>query len=123
MAIPDWPVTLPKSPQLADYSETHSSLAQSVTTGNKAIILRRNSTRAQDKLNVTFMFSRQQTKYFTAFFYDTLAGGTLRFNFEHPRTLEKVEVSFDPTSEQGFTIEPQESMNIYKISFTLIVWD
>lgn len=123
MDIPTWPDSLPIAPLLADYSETKSSLAQAVTTGNKSILLRRNSTRAQDKLNVSFALNRQQTKYFEQFFYDTLAGGTLRFTFRHPRTLETIEASFDPTSEQALTITPQESMEIYKVTFTLIIWN
>lgn len=123
IAIPVWPFTLPLSPLLDAYDETHASLAQSVTSGNKSILLRRNSTRSQSKLNVAFSLKKQQVGYFETFFYDTLAGGTLRFSFEHPRKLEQIEVSFDPTSDQAFTIAPQQSMSYYKVSFTLIVWD
>lgn len=123
ITIPIWPFTLPLSPLLDSYEETHSSLAQAVTSGNKSILLRRNATRAQDKLDVAFMLNRQQVGYFTTFFYDTLAGGSLRFHFEHPRTLEQIEVSFDPTAEKAFNVTPQQSMDIYKVSFTLIVWN
>lgn len=123
MNIPIWPESLPLAPLLAAYNESHSSLAASVTTGNKSILLRRNATRAQPKLNVAFALSRKQVEYFETFFNDTLAGGTLRFTFEHPRKRENIEVSFDPTNESGFTIEPQDSMEVYKVSFTLIVWD
>lgn len=123
MNIPIWPDSLPLSPLLDAYEETHSSLAQSVTSGNKSILLRRNSTRAQSKLSVAFALRRKEVEYFTAFFYDTLAGGTLRFTFEHPRTRKQIEVSFDPTSDQAFTIQPQQTMELYKIAFTLIVWD
>lgn len=123
MNIPMWPDGLPIAPLLADYNETKSSLAQSVTTGNKSILLRRNSTRAQDKLNVSFALNREQTAAFEQFFYDTLAGGTLRFSFRHPRTLKTIEASFDPTSDQAITIAPMESMKVYKVSFTLIIWN
>lgn len=123
MNIPTWPDSLPLSPLLDAYNEKHSSLAQSVTTGNKSILLRRNSTRSQTRLNVEFALNRKQTEYFETFFYTTLAGGTLRFTFRHPRKNKDVEVSFDPTSDDGFSIEPQQSMEIYKIAFTLIVWD
>lgn len=125
MDIPTWPATLPVSPLLAEYSETHSTLATSVTTGNKSILLRRNTTRAQDRLSVSFVFTRQQVEYFTTFFYDTLAGGTLRFSFTHPRTLQVIECSFDPTTDQGFTIEPagNDTMKHYHVAFTLIIWN
>lgn len=124
MDIPIWPASLPLSPLLAEYSETHSSLATNVTTGNKSILLRRNTTRAQDRLNLSFNLSRQQVAYFTTFFYDTIAGGSMRFSFTHPRTLQEIECSFDPTSDQGFTISPagNATMKYYKVSMTFIIW-
>lgn len=122
MIVPSWPASLPVAPQLATYSENYSSLAQAVTTGNKSLLVRRNGTRAQDKINVSFMLNRQQVEYFETFFYDTLAGGTLRFTFRHPRTRQVIDVSFDPTSDQVFTVEPQQTMEVFKVSFTLIIW-
>lgn len=123
MEVPTWPSSLPQAPQLADYGENYTSLAQSVTTGNKSLLIRRNSTRAQDRMTLSFMLNRQQVEYFEQFFYNTLAGGTLRFNITHPRTKKIIDVSFDPTSEQVFTVQPQQTMELYKISFTIIIWD
>lgn len=121
--IPTWPDTLPPAPQLDGYNETHSSLTTSVTTGNKSLLIRRNSTRAQDRLNLTFMMNRKQVSYFEQFFYNTLAGGSLRFNFTHPRTLETIECSFDPTNDDSITITAQESMNLFKVEVVFIVWN
>lgn len=123
ITIPVWPFTLPLAPLLDAYDETHASLAQSVTSGNKSILLRRNSTRSQSRMSVAFNLNKQQAGYFETFFYSTLAGGTLRFSFEHPRKREQIEVSFDPTVDQAFTLKPQQSMSYFKVAFTLIVWD
>lgn len=122
MNIPTWPVTLPERPEQPDYQESYTSLAQSVTTGNKSLLVRRNSTRAQDKLTVSFILDAEQVGYFTTFYYDTLAGGVLRFTFRHPRTEETIEVSFDPTANEAFTITPYNESTFYKLSASLIIW-
>lgn len=123
--IPTWPVSLPISPLLASYSESHSTLVTSVTTGNKSLLIRKNSSRALDRLNVSFNFTRAQVDYFLTFFYDTLSGGALRFQFIHPRKLSEIEVSFDPTNDQAFTVTPQANatMQWYEVSFSMVIWN
>lgn len=123
MTIPNWPSSLPISPLLDSYQETYTSLAQSVTSGNKSLLVRRNSTRSQDRLQVSFNLNKTQVSYFERFYYDTLAGGTLRFNFTHPRTGNVIEVSIDPTSDSSFTVTPNNSNFYYKLDLTLIVWN
>lgn len=123
MALPTWPVSLPQRPLVASYNEEYPTLAVSVVTGNKTKLMRRASTRAQDKIAMTFVLSPKQVGYFEQFYYDTLAGGTLRFNFTHPRKLTEIEVSIDPGSEQGFTITPYETTLYYKLSLSVIVWN
>lgn len=123
MAIPIWPTTLPQAPLIENLSERYTTLAQSVTSGNKSILVRRNSTRAQDRLAVSFNLTRAQVGYFEKFYYDTLAGGTLRFSFTHPRTKNTIEVSIDPTSDSSFTIEPNGSMNFFLLTLQLIIWN
>lgn len=123
MANPIWPSSLPQAPLLDSYSEKYTTLAQAVTTGNKSILVRRNSTRAQDKISVSFNLTKEQVGYFERFYYNTLAGGTLRFSFIHPRTKSVIDVSFDPTSDNSFSIEPNGSMRNFVLTLQLIIWN
>lgn len=120
-----WPPSLPQAPLLSAYNERYSSTVTSVTTGNKSLLIRKNSSRAQDRLEVAFIVTRKQVEIFKTFFNDTLDGGSRRFYFEHPRTLEDVECSFDPTTDAPFTITPADNitMEYFKITATFIVWN
>lgn len=123
--LPMWPASLPPAPLLADYGERYTSLATSVTTGNKSLLIRRSGTRAQDRLSVAFLFNMRQVDYFEQFYYDVLDGGANRFLFEHPRKRIQIECSFDPTNEEGYTIVPIEqlTMSYFKMATTFIVWN
>lgn len=123
MAFSTWPILLPQAPLLADFQEISTSTTSSVTTGNKSILVRRNTTRSQDRLKVSFHFTREQVDIFNEFYYDVLGGGAKIFYFKHPRTLKIIMVSFDPTSEQGFQLTPLGSMNHYKVDATFLIWD
>lgn len=124
MADAIWPDSLPLAPLLADYHEGFTGVTTSVTTGNKSILIRRNSSRAQNRLYVAFLFNKEQVEYFETFFFDVLNGGSERFMFEHPRTRREIECSFDPTQNEPFTITPMEglSMTYFKMESTFLIW-
>lgn len=122
MTIPSWPSTLPSRPQRTSYQEQIPGMSQVVTTGNKSLLVRRNSTRAQEKLSVVYVLSSDQVEYLKMFYNDTLAAGTLRFNYTHPVTGKVIEVSFDPSSENGLTITPFEKTLHWQVSMTFIIW-
>ncbi len=123
VSLPTWPTTLPQVPQKTSYQEVYTSLATSVVTGNKTKLIRRQATRAQDKISAIYVLSAAQVTDFESFYYNTLAGGTLRFTFPHPRTYVMTEVSLDPTSEQGFTLTPYESTLYFQLAITFLVWN
>lgn len=122
ITLPAWPGALPLTPLLDAYSESFPSLISNVTTGNKSMIVRKTATRSQTMLSVSFNLTKEQAETFIGFFEDTLDGGAGRFTFTHPRTKEAIEVSFSPTQQEAFTLEPNGSMNYFKISMQLIVW-
>ena len=122
IVLPAWPGSLPLTPLLDAYSESFPSLISNVTTGNKSMIVRKMATRSQTMLSVSFNLTKDQAENFIGFFNDTLDGGAGRFTFTHPRKKEVIEVSFSPTQQEAFTLEPNGSMNYFKISTQLIVW-
>ncbi len=122
-SLPEWPMSLPIAPLLASYRETHKSLTSSITTGNKSVIMRKVTTRVQKPMPVVFNFSKEEMTIFENFVYDTLEGGAVRFTFQHPRLKTIIEVTFDPSQENVFTIEPQDSMDFFKVSTQFLVWD
>lgn len=125
LILPVWPPTLPIAPLLADFSEEIPGLATNMVTANKSLLIRRSCTRRQHKLNLAFHFTRLQTSYFEQFYNDGLLEGKRRFEFEHPRTRRVIEVSFDPTEEQCYSITPYitAKMEHYKVACRFIVWD
>lgn len=121
-SIPTWPAGIPIAPLVAAYSETHPSLSTSVTSGNKSKIIRKTSTRTQIPINVAFNFTKDELTLFETFVYSTLEGGVIRFSFAHPRTGTSIETSFDASQQNLFTIEPNGSMNYFKVSTQFLVW-
>lgn len=122
MEIPTWPAMLPVAPLLSSYKEDARTLTKAVTSGNKSMLIRRVSTRAQTPISVSFNLTKDQVNMFESFFYDVLAGGALRFSFVHPRKGTTIEVSFDPSAETAYTIEPQESMAYFKVNAKFLIW-
>ena len=122
-SLPEWPSTLPVAPLISAYAETHKTLVTAVTTSNKSVLIRKNATRAQPTFTVDFNLTAAQTAFFETFFYDTLEGGAIRFTFKHPRLGTNIEVSFDPTQDSAFTIDPQGGMENFKITTKFLVWN
>ena len=115
-------MSLPVAPLIAAYQEEAKTLAKSITSGNKSLIVRKLATRTQRPISVAFNLSAEQVETFELFFNNTLDGGVGRFSFTHPRTGEEIEVSFDPTQSTAFTISPQSSMRYFKLTAKFIVW-
>ena len=85
------------------------SLASVVTTGNKSAIIRRNTTRSQTP--IAFNFTKEQVAFFETFSMILLVGESS--SFTHPRKTT-IEVSFDPSQEEVYTIEPQDNMSFLR---------
>ena len=122
ISLPTWPLELPIAPLISAYQEQYPSLISSVTSGNKSKLIRKTSTRSQISIIVHFNLTKDQVDSFVSFIDDVLEGGAVRFTFRHPRTYEQIEVSLDPTQTNRFTIDPNGSMDYFKVTTQFIVW-
>lgn len=81
-----WPVTLPQEPLQKGYGESY----QNQTARTKMDIgppkMRRRFTGRIDNFNVAFILTGTELAILETFFFTTLQGGSLRFDYAHPRT-------------------------------------
>jgi hypothetical protein len=86
-----WPSTLPASPLYDGYSESmpNYTLRSSMDSGPSKV--RRKCSALPWMMTVNFNLSASQLSALVTFIETTLIGGTLRFEFSHPRTGSTVE--------------------------------
>lgn len=123
VSFPVWPPSLPVQPLIDAYNETVPILTSNVTTGNKSIIVRKNSSRIQTFMSVSFNFNKEQMDLFEEFYSQTLSGGANIFTFTHPRKKVTLEVSFSPRQETAYTVAPNGSMEFFKVSAEFMIWN
>lgn len=132
VSLPVWPVDLPLHPLVEGYDETWFSQTEMKTPDNGAPMVRRKQVLSIKLISVQFALTQSQVELLHTFVYDTLAGGTYRFSWTHPRTKEMVEMSFygKDTSSDLITIhEPKgtqfanrDDTVYYTVSTKLIIW-
>lgn len=130
MALPTWPVTLPLQPLVDGYEETWYSQTEMKTPDNGAPMVRRKQVLSIKLINVQFALTEEQVETLHNFIYNTLDGGSLRFQWTYPRTREEVEMSFygKDTSTELITIgEPKGTRYknnpiYYTVNATMILW-
>ncbi len=81
-----WPSSLPESVLVSSHGEqlANTALRSSMEAG--APKMRRRFTAAPKPVEVSMVMTGAQTQTFETFFDDTLAGGTLSFEWKLPRT-------------------------------------
>lgn len=84
--MPAWPATLPASPLVNGFSESapNTSLRTEMDQGPAKI--RQRTTAAVRNITARFVLNNAQVADLETFFTTTLAGGSLGFDFTHPRT-------------------------------------
>lgn len=82
----DWPVTLPQSPLVAGYQEQpeNTMLRTDMETG--AAKQRRRFTAAPRNIAMSIMLTDAQMDIFEDFFFNDIKGGSISFEWVHPRT-------------------------------------
>jgi hypothetical protein len=80
-----WPGTLPASPNYGWVETKLSNVVRSETDAGPAKV-RRRYTRANRKMSLSMHLTTAQVATLDTFHTTTLADGTLRFDFVHPRT-------------------------------------
>ena len=82
--MPAWPITLPASPLVEGFRETPPDTVLRSPMDQGPAKLRRRTTAGTGALSLTYLLSRAQVNALMDFFNDTLAGGSLPFDFTHP---------------------------------------
>ena len=89
MTIPVWPVELPQAPQKGFSESIGVNVVRSTTDMGPAKQRRRSV--SPNMMDVSFILTSEQAAILETFVLDEL-GGVKRFLFNHPRTLQNVEV-------------------------------
>ena len=103
----DWPATLPQDVEIPEYSNPFGDRTIRSEMESGPSFARPRSTVGVDPATWRIELTRAQVDILEDFYKNTLAGGSLRFNFLHPRLLTTVEVRFtkapDPKPLPGGT--------------------
>lgn len=98
MANPAWPPELPQVPLLQGYSETPADRRLSFRPDVGPAIMRQRADFKYAAVAGPFAMSGFQVVVFETFWDVTTAGGTLPFDWIHPRKKSEISVIFDPES-------------------------
>jgi hypothetical protein len=102
MANQSWPSDLPDQPLKRGYEEGPPNVALRTQMDAGPDKIRRRTTAGPRQIAVQFRLSPSQLETLDTFYTDTLEGGTLRFDWTHPRTGTSVEFRFvEPPSYQA----------------------
>ena len=109
-----WPAALPQRPSVGGYQERFTETALRTPMEAGAAKLRRRFTAAPRQMELSFRMTPAQVALVRIFFEDTTAGGTLPFDWAHPRD--------GTTSSYRFMEPPRVSAtaaNLFSISIKL----
>jgi len=90
----DWPTTLPAAPLAEGFNEMMPDVVLRTDMDTGPAKLRRRTTAEVSALQVAYLLSATETALLDDFYMNTLGGGTLSFNYTHPRTAEAVTCRF-----------------------------
>lgn len=117
----DWPSSLPNRPIVSQYQEQfpHTMIESSIDVGPKN--RRRRISKNIARFSCTYILDYGQIEILRQFYEETTYGGTLSFNFTHPRTGEPIVARF---GTNPIRIDPIGAHQKYKvtISFEQMPW-
>ncbi len=89
-----WPSTLPAYPLLEKYSEAmpNTTIRTDMEAGPAKV--RQRTTAGVRRLSVGYLLSKQQVSALEEFYAETLKGGSLSFEYTHPRDDATVSCRF-----------------------------
>jgi hypothetical protein len=101
MAAIDWPLTV--APEQIGYAESppNTTLFTEMNAGPQKVRLR--YTAAPRRFNLTYHLTKAEVATLDAFYATTSLGGTLEFNWTHPRTGDSVEARFVPGKPPNYS--------------------
>ncbi len=106
--MPAWPATLPDEPLLAGYRERAPKTALRTEMDAGPAKQRNRFTAGVRPFGFTMDLTRAQVDTLDAFFITTLEGGTLAFDWTHPRTLAAVSFRFVAIETPEYTAVSQQ---------------
>ncbi len=80
-----WPITLPAYPLLEKYAEAMPSTSIRTDMDSGPAKIRQRTTAGVRQLSVGYLLSKSQVSDLEGFYSETLKGGSLSFEFTHPR--------------------------------------
>lgn len=92
--MPSWPETLPAFPLAESFRETlpDTAIRSPMEQGPAKVRLR--TTAGVAHMSMSYVVSRAQAETLEDFYRDTLSGGSLAFDFMHPRKEQTVSCRF-----------------------------
>lgn len=104
MANPTWPASLPQYVQEGGYQETlqDQTVESNMETGPAKI--RRRFTKSIRKFQISMLMTPAQATAFEAFWQDTVKGGSIPFDWVHPRTRAAATLRFRNPAPQFSTV-------------------
>lgn len=118
MATAVWPLTLPQDPLRQGYEERAAQVGVRTAMDAGPPKVRRRFTAGVKTLRVTMSMTRAEVAIFETFYETVLEGGTLRFEWTHPRTLQTVEFRFNDDPPPSWV---SLSENDWRVTFGLEV--
>ena len=108
--MPTWPSSLPEAPLLQGFSETPpETVVRTQMEAGPAKIRRRFSAGVR-RFTMQFSMTQDQVAAFDDFFQNDCAGGSLAFDFTHPRTKQahqfrfQTQPRYEPLTNQRYTV-------------------
>ena len=94
-----WPVSLPVAPLVQGYGEAlpNNTIRTGMDVGPAKV--RRRAAAVPFTMSASFICTDAQVETLWAFVRDTLLGGSLRFEWTHPRTGQTIECRFTGDKE------------------------
>jgi hypothetical protein len=90
----EWPETLPSAPLLDGFQEVLPDTALRTSMDEGPAKVRQRGTAGVGQMNVSYILSAAQAGTLADFHAQGLSGGTMRFDFPHPRTGQNVACRF-----------------------------
>jgi hypothetical protein len=94
MPNPTWPTTLPQYVQEGAYSETIQDQTIESQMDSGPAKIRRRFTKSIRKFSISLMMTSAQVDTFETFWQSTVKGGSLPFDWVHPRTRASATLRF-----------------------------
>lgn len=119
MPNPVWPVTLPQDVLIAGAAFRRQAQAQHIKPDDGPSISVRRFTAYSEFAVVNILLTAAQWGIVQTFYDDTLAGGTLKFDWIHPITQAAREVKFDLSVEDHLAVKEALNHDLFLVTLAL----